>query len=110
MAFPSRRISDGERKVGLPPPQCHCTTLRSTLMRALIRSISFSRRSRYREAISCCVVITVVQPQYQQSDSQNGRWKYSDKPRLASWLFTIFHATSLQATCSENCGAGGYDV
>ena len=40
---PSRRISSGSEKVGVPPPKWSCTTLRFGLSSGFIRSISRSR-------------------------------------------------------------------
>ena len=65
---PSRRISSGSEKVGVPPPKWSWTTLRFGFSSGFIKSISRSRYFRYSPLFFWSAVITVVQPQNQQSE------------------------------------------
>ncbi len=65
---PNRRMSSGGENVGDPPPKWSWTTLRFGFSRGFIKSISRSRYCTYWPLFFWSAVITVVQPQNQQSE------------------------------------------
>ena len=68
----SRTSCSGDRKVGVPPPQCCCVAARGTRSASRTAATSRSTTSRKRSAGSCLRVITLLQAQKWQRLSQNG--------------------------------------
>ena len=58
--------------MGVPPPKCSWVTGRAVFSSGAVRASSFSSQLTYSCDEARRVVMTVVQPQYQHRDSQNG--------------------------------------